>query len=719
VVFGQARGVEDDLDAEARAEDGRVGDEPFNKLVVDIDWDGRSWDINGQFSGAVGEQLDARVRIGEDGELEIRADTVEWRLENLSRPAALGLGGRSALHARLNGPAGKLRGDVELVVDDLRVGGIETGAAKLRAEATDGAWAIAGGALNGNLELTGDIDASGELPFSLQASWREIDLAAMLGAEPDLLARASGSLSVEGALRRPQEIVGEMQLASLRIGSGDEVFETEAPIVVRLRNAEVSVDTFALQSRYARLDGDGRIDFDGRLEASLAGDLALEWLELWIGDPIDSAHGEIEFDVDVRRSPDGVLDLAGKARIEEGAVDIAGEISATGLKGSFSFVDDSVEVHGLSGELSGGAFSVAGTIDQRTGPALTWEVVEVGLTPVRSMEVELSGIGELKGAWDAVLLSGDVRILQLLYDRDLEFADLIPSFDRALAPADRATEERRPPLGLDLRFRARDSILIDNSLARLEAAADIRVGGTARAPQLNGQIHIADGAIFLRGRTFEVTSGSLTFRPTLGNVAAIDFSAESVIDTADESYAVSVRVSGYSDNFRVLLASDDGSLSSTDIASLITFGKTVTQLQQSEGSDEGGAVAGLVNFATDRVAGVLAGEAEYALPIDRVEFRPEYSPVTGQFEPQVRFGKYLTDDLSAWLGQSFGVEARTTVEADYRLSRRLSTFLSWESETTNESGAFGGGFRNRIDFWSLPRFFFFGRSEAVEKEGPG
>ena len=43
------------------------------------------------------------------------------------------------------------------------------------------------------------------------------------------------------------------------------------------------------------------------------------------------------------------------------------------------------------------------------------------------------------------------------------------------------------------------------------------------------------------------------------------------------------------------------------------------------------------------------------LPIDRISFESTYSRTTGTFEPQLKLGKDLTDDLAVSVGQTFGV----------------------------------------------------------------
>jgi hypothetical protein len=42
------------------------------------------------------------------------------------------------------------------------------------------------------------------------------------------------------------------------------------------------------------------------------------------------------------------------------------------------------------------------------------------------------------------------------------------------------------------------------------------------------------------------------------------------------------------------------------------------------------------------------------------------------------------------------------VQLEYRMTRRISLLGSWEGQTADQSGAFGGGFKFRYEFRKLP-----------------
>jgi autotransporter translocation and assembly factor TamB len=246
-------------------------------------------------------------------------------------------------------------------------------------------------------------------------------------------------------------------------------------------------------------------------------------------------------------------------------------------------------------------------------------------------------------------------------------------------------------------------LYVENNLTRLEGRAHLSLTGTAAHPVLDGRVEALDGEVYLRGRTFELLGATVDFRPDLGLVAALNIAAESLIDTPDATYVVTVRVTGTTVDPRVVLTSDDPSLSQTDIATLIAFGRTTAQMRQ-----QGGGSFSLSGALANPIANLLGTQAERVLPIDRIEFEPTFSTTTGAFEPQLTLGKDLTQDLAASVGQTFGVSSRTRVEVNYRLGPRVWALGSWESQTETEAGAWAGGVRTRYEFWRLTPYTLIG-----------
>ena len=366
--------------------------------------------------------------------------------------------------------------------------------------------------------------------------------------------------------------------------------------------------------------------------------------------------------------------------------------------------DTLVIVEQLEGQLGGGPFSVTGQVDLAGGPALHWKVNEVTTGAVDWLEHELSGEGRLEGDWQELRVSGDITVLHALYNENIGLTDLIPWFRRQVKRPPRR-DPLSPALRLDLRLHAPGEVFIDNNVAKVEMRADLQVSGLVPDLAVSGPLEVVGGQVIFRDREFDVSTGSIVFKPEQGiENPSVNITAETEVPTSDGIYAVTVQVFGTFEDIKVLFSANDPTLTEQDMISLVTLGKTMSQLQQ------GGA-----GFSAGDLAAIGAGaykedlqrNLRRFLPVDRIEIEPAYFRTTGAFEPRITIGKDITERLSALASSTFGVESQRSVQLEYRLTPRVSLLGTWESETSAEEGAFGAEVKFRRDF-RRPRFTLWG-----------
>ena len=671
-----------------------MGRERIASAVAEVRAAGGAWTVEAGMRNRANQAVALRASGRGDQDLNVALDCEAWTLTSLWHGEQADLGGTLRAAATLRGPAHALNGTATVAADDLVLGGRSIGTVQLDARAERGRWHAVTAVLDGALRLSADVRPEPGLPFVFESTWQEADVARLLGPQQDLHLLSSGNLRASGRLDAVSQLEARATITALAMTGGAKPVTADVPVTIVCRQGRCTLDRLTVRSGDAALRVGGEAGFDGRIRATLDGGGTLALLEL-IGPPIESARGTFTVDASLTHGPAG-WSVLGTVSLDKIGLDAGLPVAITRGSGRLVLDGTAVRIDSLQGRIGTGTFAVGGRVDLRDGPALTWELTDVGADPLPSLEVELSGRGAVDGTWERLRVSGDVHIGQLLYDRKIALTDFLPGFNRALAAAPRERDGREVQLALTI--DAPGELYMENNLARLEARARFTIGGTAAHPILDGRVEALDGEIFLRGRTFELLGATVDFRPDLGMVAALNITAESMIDTPDGAYAVGVRVTGTTQEPRVTLSSDDPGLSQTDIATLIAFGKTSAQMRRSGGSFS---LSGVLGFGTQQVGDLLSGEAERVLPIDRIEFEPTFSTTTGAFEPQLTLGKDLTDDLSASIGQTFGVASRTRVEIEYRLGPRVSVPLSWESETETEAGAFAGGVRLRYEFWRL------------------
>ena len=178
--------------------------------------------------------------------------------------------------------------------------------------------------------------------------------------------------------------------------------------------------------------------------------------------------------------------MSGQANLRNAALDMGLPLSFTDTNGEFALLGAKVLLQQLAGRAGGGEFHIGGKIHLVHGPELSWSLHDVGLTFPAWLEERISGKGRVDGTWKVLTVSGDIDVLNVLYDKKIELTGLIPWFKEQITPAPRIG----PPtteVQLDLRIHARDGVFVDNNFAKTELSADLRVSGAATKPVARGQ----------------------------------------------------------------------------------------------------------------------------------------------------------------------------------------------------------------------------------------
>jgi len=133
-------------------------------------------------------------------------------------------------------------------------------------------------------------------------------------------------------------------------------------------------------------------------------------------------------------------------------------------------------------------------------------------------------------------------------------------------------------VGLNVGFSHRYPLLVDNNLARLQVAPDLKLIGTLGRPLISGRAHVTEGKVIFRGKTFAVKRGVVDFINPYKIEPALDIVAGAQI----RQWLVSLNLSGTPDRLLFELSSDPPE-SESDILSLILLGRTGSELAGGQG----------------------------------------------------------------------------------------------------------------------------------------
>lgn len=691
-VRGQGAWETARLEGELAARDLSVLDEPFASANANFDLPLPAWQAQLELVHVGGGHLRASGRGRNLTETSLSFDSDAWALAKIRRLDRPDLRGSVSLHGEVSGPWARTSGQMQVAIAGLGDRLRTVGDLRIDGRGQDGHWQLTTAVLDDRLDVQATLRTSAPFAYTLAVRAADADLTPWVFGRESSHLSLRGEMNLGGDLANLDAARGSLRIEELRLTRDVRVVQQAEPIVIELDRGRVMVRSLALQSSDGRLQlgGEWALVGEARFEARGEGDLALlEMFEL----PIAAARGPFSLRVAARYAPATGWRFDGEGQIRDAIVDLGLPIAFTRTTASFRLVDDTIFIDQIEGRAGGGQFAVHGSLDLQRGPQIEWNAREVGFSPFENVEVRLSGRGKFDGTWEEPALSGGIEVLNALYDRNFDWADLLPWLLEQLSGRSMArVQVIDTPISLRLVIYSRGGVYVDNNLANLEAWVDLLITGDTRLPVISGRIGFLDGEVFLRGRKFTITGGMVDFRDYYRNDPLINIMAEGRVVSPETDYGLTIIVSGSASRPRVQFSASDPTLSQADVFNLATFGKTSAQLQR-----EGSGVS-----AADALALVPTGEIEKRVGalvgFDRFEVEAVQSRNTGAIEPRVTIGKDLTDSLRALVWTSFGVEARRAVQLEYRVSRRISLLGAWESDTRSEAGVFGGDVKFRYEF---------------------
>ena len=142
--------------------------------------------------------------------------------------------------------------------------------------------------------------------------------------------------------------------------------------------------------------------------------------------------------------------------------------------------------------------------------------------------------------------------------------------------------------------------------------------------------------------------------------------------------------------------SSEPALSQEDISLLLTVGLTKAEVDQLGSS-------ALTAFAYEAVGAASGADraVKKVIPVDDFRFGSHYSPRTGRTEPNITFGKRITEGVRATLtsGIAEDRQLRTTIEV--QLNQNSGLQVSYDNINNVSSvgiGNFGADYRLRIEW---------------------
>jgi translocation and assembly module TamB len=383
---------------------------------------------------------------------------------------------------------------------------------------------------------------------------------------------AGGTVRVTGELANPEHLLVEARVEDLALTLFDYQLRNEGVIELDLDRQRVEIGQLKLRGDGTQLQLGGGLDLAARtLDVKATGDASLGILQGFFRDLRSSGVATVAAGVS------GTLDkpeFSGTATIANGRIrHFLMPRSLDQINGTASFDAGGLRLDGVTATLGGGTVTFGGRIPLEGFVPGALSLTAVGermrINYPEGFRSEIDADITLSGTVQSPLLTGTVTVRDAVYERRFETTPNLFDFGgKTLAPGAPAGASAIP-LRFDIQIDAPPgSLRIQNNVARLEAAADLRLQGTYDRPQLSGRAEISRGDLTFEGNRYTVTRGTIDFVNPASIVPYFDFEAETRVRYADQTYRVTIAVLGTPDRIAPTITSDPP-LPMADIVALL------------------------------------------------------------------------------------------------------------------------------------------------------
>ncbi|TCZ55102.1 translocation/assembly module TamB domain-containing protein [Roseicella aquatilis] len=230
-----------------------------------------------------------------------------------------------------------------------------------------------------------------------------------------------------------------------------------------------------------------------------------------------------------------------------------------------------------------------------------------------------------------------------------------------------------PPLNLAVTISAPQQIFIRGRGIDVELGGEIRVGGTAAAPEPVGTLNLRRGTLALPGRQLSFTKGTIAFQRG-SMLPELDLTAQAVASNT----TITINVAGSPADPKITFSSSP-ELPQDELLARLLFGRSTSNLSPLEIAQIAGAVAQLSGVGggaanpLDRVRGLLGLDrlgVSSGAQAGGTGATGQSSTTGGQLGPTVEAGRYVAPGV--YLGVRQGTQGgQTGVGVQVELTPRL------------------------------------------------
>ena len=589
------------------------------------------------------------------------------------------MAGRLGIDAHGEGTLKMPAADVALVGDQLAFRGTALGSldAQLHAANQQVNFALTSNIAGGQISANGN--AAMAAPYMVHGGFaiRSLQFGPLLaaylpGARRQLQGNAEVSGQIDGPLAHPEQLKATVELSTLNVGYQNLSLAGAGPVRFDYANNIVTISQAELKGTDTDFKFGGTFPLGGSapLEISTSGLIDLRLLAI-LGSNTQSS-GTVKIDMTAK----GALkqpQLGGSIEIVKAS--FANDVAPIGLdnvNGRIAIANNRLNIENLSGQMSGGSFSVSGFASY--SPASFSLQVNGKSIRVRYPEgtrAQLDTNLTLIGSPASSVLNGRVTIDGLSFTPDFDLANFIGQFTSSTPSAPSKWQQNTR---LDVAVASSQDLALSSSKLSLQGSADLRVAGTLANPVVLGRTVLTGGELFFMGNVYQVQSGNVVFANTVRTEPTLNLFVTTVV----QDYNITLNFLGPLDRLRTNYMSDPA-LPPVDIIQLLAFGKITAQSAATASPAAQGAESAIANRLTSQVSSRI----EKLAGISQLQIDPSLGGDNSNPGARVAIQQRLTSTILFTFATDLTDTQNEVVQLKYQTRGRLSLSL-----TRDEYGSF-------------------------------
>jgi hypothetical protein len=644
-------------------------------------------------------------------DLQGRVDLKERRMQISARLSGLNLEEIAAVRERVSDFSANISGSVEISgtfdkpavkgsfnLAGLRYSSMDFGKGDGTVELTDHLLGLKGGIKGslGDISFQVRISTEPEYQGSAAVLFSDLNVQNLIaGKVPDLLSDVStalqGKLNISGKFAEFSSLAISGELDGARLKRADYEIHNQNKIRFTVVSKALVLEKVGIVGEGTSLFLSGTIPLDdsSRLDLSLSGDLDLRLLQ--------SAAEKVRLTglagMNVRASG-AVRDpqIIGQATLNNARLDRSeSEIHLSSVQGRITFSRNLVRLENVKGAAFSGSFEVLGSLEHQNAKFrnMNFQIAlkNAHLSYPKDFRTIVDADLVLRGSEDLQTLTGDVNVLQANYLRNFSLLERFGEQGAGVSGSF-SSEPALIGLRLDLDIHSGNGLYIDNDLVRVRGGMRLALRGTPAYPSLTGRIESEEGTIFFRGTRFEIIHARADFLNRNQIAPVLEVRAEADV----EDYRLILDVNGELLNLKVNVTSDPP-LSTVDIVSLLTTGKSPITGNENARSESENAGVSAASILSENLTGVIGKRVQRIFGLQSFRVDPFLTGAGNDPTARVTVVQRLSNDITVTFSRNLSTNEEQIVVLEYDINRNLSVVAS-----RDENGKYGLDFRFRKNF---------------------